>query len=92
MRRDLQTSGFGDDQSVFVGLSGGEGAGRIQLNQLIFEHAFNILQGADTHRRLWRATTNGQHHVDPDNTSTTDRSRAIERLTSAVRRGHLADL
>jgi hypothetical protein len=42
MRRDLQTSGFGDDQSVFVGLSGGEGAGRIQLNQLIFEHAFNI--------------------------------------------------
>src|SRR5215211_544890 len=31
-------------------------------------HAFNIWLSADTHRRLGRATANGQHHVDLDNT------------------------
>jgi hypothetical protein len=29
MSRNLQPPGFGSDQGVFVGLSGGEGAGRI---------------------------------------------------------------
>ena len=42
MRSDLESSGFGGDQGVFVGLRGGQGAGRIQLHQIIFEHTFNI--------------------------------------------------
>jgi hypothetical protein len=78
MRRDLQTAGFGGDQGVFVSLRRGQRAGRVQLDQLIIEHAFNIRLSADTHRRLGRATANGQHLTDLDNTSTTARSRAIE--------------
>jgi hypothetical protein len=68
VRRDLQTSGFGGDQGVFVGLGCGEGAGGIQLDEIIFEHTCNIWLSADTHRRLRRATANGQHLTDPDNT------------------------
>jgi hypothetical protein len=54
---------------VFVSLGGGEGASRIQLEQIIFEHAFNIWLSGDTHRQLERVTINGQHLTDPDNTS-----------------------
>jgi hypothetical protein len=42
MGGELQPSGFGGDQDVFVGLGGGQGAGRIQLHQIIIiEHTFN---------------------------------------------------
>jgi hypothetical protein len=68
VRRDLQTSGLGDDQSVFVGLSGGERASRVQLHQIIIEHTFNIRSWAASPRPIRRATGNGQHDVDPDNT------------------------
>jgi hypothetical protein len=39
MRRDLEAPGFGADQGVFVGLGGSQGAGRVQLDEIIFEHA-----------------------------------------------------
>jgi hypothetical protein len=39
---DLEAAGFGGDEGVFVGFCCGQGAGRIQLHQIIFEHAFNI--------------------------------------------------
>ena len=42
MSSNLQPAGFGGDQGVFVGLSRGQGAGRIQPHQFIFEHTFNI--------------------------------------------------
>jgi hypothetical protein len=43
MSSELQPSGFGGDQGVFVGLRGGQSAGRIQLHQIIIiEHTFNI--------------------------------------------------
>jgi hypothetical protein len=35
MSGDLEPPGFGGDQGVFVRLSSGQGAGRIQLHQLI---------------------------------------------------------
>jgi hypothetical protein len=38
MRGELQPADFGGDQGVFVGLSGSQSAGRIQLHQIIFEH------------------------------------------------------
>ena len=44
---DVQPPRFGGDQGVFVGLSRGEGAGCIQLHQIIFEHTFNIWVKAD---------------------------------------------
>jgi hypothetical protein len=47
MRRDLEAPGFGADQGVFVGLGGSQGAGRVQLDEIIFEHAFNIWRGTD---------------------------------------------
>jgi hypothetical protein len=41
MPSDLESAGFGGDQSVFVGLRGSQGCGRIQLDQIIiFEHIF----------------------------------------------------
>ena len=39
---ELQPSGFGGDQGVFVGLGCGQSVGGIQLDQIVFEHAFNI--------------------------------------------------
>lgn len=49
MPSDLEPARFGGDQSVFVGLRGGKGCGRIQFNQgIIFEHSFNIEEKADT--------------------------------------------
>jgi hypothetical protein len=39
---DLEPAGFGGGEGVFVGLGCGEGVVRIQLHQIIFEHAFNI--------------------------------------------------
>jgi hypothetical protein len=41
MSGDLEPPGFGGDQGVFVGLGGGQGAGRIQIHQIIIiiEHA-----------------------------------------------------
>jgi hypothetical protein len=32
---DVESSGFGGDKGVFVGLGCGQGAGGVQLNQLI---------------------------------------------------------
>jgi hypothetical protein len=44
MGGDLESSGFGGDQGVFVGLRGGQGAGRIQLHQIIIiEHRFQYM-------------------------------------------------
>jgi hypothetical protein len=50
MSGDLEPPGFGGDQGVFVGLGGGQGAGRIQIHQIIIiiEHAFNIRRITDT--------------------------------------------
>jgi hypothetical protein len=39
---DVEPPGFRGDQGVFVGLRGSQGAGGVELGQLIFEHAFNI--------------------------------------------------
>jgi len=39
---DVEAAGFGGDQGVFVGFCCGQGAVRIQLHQIAFEHAFNI--------------------------------------------------
>ena len=36
---ELQPSGFGGDQGVFVGLGCGQSVGGIQLDQIVFEHA-----------------------------------------------------
>ena len=44
---ELQPSGFGGDQGVFVGLGCGQSLGGIQLDQIIFEHAFNIWLESD---------------------------------------------
>jgi hypothetical protein len=54
---------------VFVGLGGGQGAGRIQLDQIIFEHTFNIKGRADIDSTIRHSATDGQHLTDPDNTS-----------------------
>jgi hypothetical protein len=51
MGRDMEPAGFGTDQGVFVGLGRRQGAGGIQLDQFIFEHAFNIWVGADIPQR-----------------------------------------
>jgi hypothetical protein len=49
MSGELEPPGFGGDQGVFVGLGCGQGAGRIQLHQIIiFEHTFNIKPRGDT--------------------------------------------
>jgi hypothetical protein len=69
MGGELQPSGFGGDQDVFVGLGGGQGAGRIQLHQIIIiEHTFNIRRSGDTPPALRRVTANRQHLTNPDNT------------------------
>ncbi len=65
---DVESAGFGGDQVVFVGLSSGQGAGLIQLHQIIFEHTFNIRPRDDSLTAIRRHVANGQHHVDPDNT------------------------
>jgi hypothetical protein len=44
MGGDLESSGFGGDQGVFVGLGCGQGAGRIQLHQIIIiEHRYQYM-------------------------------------------------
>jgi hypothetical protein len=65
---DLESAGFGGGQGVFVGLGGGQGAGRIQLDQIIFEHTFNIKGGPDTFSTVRYSAANGQHLTDRDNT------------------------
>jgi hypothetical protein len=72
MGRDVEPAGFGKDQGVFVGLGRRQGGGGIQLDQFIFEHAFNIWVGADTPQRLGVSQSNGQHQIDPDNTRVVD--------------------
>ena len=47
---DLQPPSFGGDQGVFVSLGSCEGAGGIQLHEIIFEHTFNIWLGSGTPR------------------------------------------
>ena len=39
VRGDMEAAGFGGDEGVFVGFGGGQGFIRIQLHQIIFEHA-----------------------------------------------------
>ena len=58
MSGDLEPSGFRGDQGVFVGVSGSQRAGSVQLGQIIFEHSFNIKGGPDTFRSsgAWGAT------------------------------------
>jgi hypothetical protein len=68
MSRNLKPADLRGDQDVFVGLGGGQGAGRIQLHQIIFEHIFNIRSGGATPGPIRHTTANRQHHVDPDNT------------------------
>ena len=46
-----EPAGFGGDQGVFVSLRRGQRCGRIQLHQIIFEHAFNILLRSDADLR-----------------------------------------
>ena len=66
---DLEPSGFGGGQGVFVGLGCGQGAGRIQLHQIIIiEHTFNIKGAPDTFPPFGPAAASEQHLADPDNT------------------------
>ena len=60
MRRNVEAAGFGRDQEVFVVLRGSQRSGCVELDQVIFEHAFNIWLGTDILRRtgLPRATDN----------------------------------
>ena len=39
MRGELEAADFGRGEGAFVRLDGGQGAGRIQLHQVVFEHA-----------------------------------------------------
>jgi hypothetical protein len=55
MRSDLESADLGGDQGVFVGLGCSQGFGGIQLDQIIFEHAFNIWLEADILRPFRRA-------------------------------------
>ena len=66
---DLQPPSFGGDQGVFVSLGSCQGAGDIQLHQIIFEHTFNIWLSAATPPDIRRPRRNGQHHANPDNTT-----------------------
>jgi hypothetical protein len=68
MGGDLEPADLGGDHGVFVGLGGGQRAGRIQLDEIIFEHTFNIEPWAAALWPIRRTAANGQHHVDPDNT------------------------
>ena len=68
MRGNLEPADLGGDQGVFVGLRSSQGASRIQLHQISFEHTFNIRSWSATPAPIRRVTANGQHHVDPDNT------------------------
>jgi hypothetical protein len=38
MRGEVQAADLGGGEGVFIGLGGGQGAGRIQLHQIIIEH------------------------------------------------------
>jgi hypothetical protein len=68
MPSDLESAGFSGYQSVFVGLRGSQGCGRIQLDQIIiFEHIFNIKRRPDTLPAIQRVASNGQHFTGPDN-------------------------
>ena len=63
MGGDLESPVSAVIRCVFAGaLRGGQGAGRIQLHQIIIiEHTFNIRRSADTFPRPGPAATNGQH-------------------------------
>jgi hypothetical protein len=76
MARDLETAGLGRDQNVFVALGCGQRPGRIQLHQILFEHIFNIRPCPHSPSPVWRVIANGQHHIDPDNTSRPKSQRA----------------
>jgi hypothetical protein len=54
---------------VFVGLGCSQGFGGVQLDQIIFEDAFNIWLEADRLPTFRRAVANRQHLTDQDNTS-----------------------
>jgi hypothetical protein len=69
---DVEAAGFSSDQGVFVMLCGGQRACRVQLAEIIFEHAFNIRLGTDIPRKLDTAATNRQHQMNPDNTCAHD--------------------
>ena len=70
MSGDLKPADFGGDQGVFVGLGSGQGAGRIQLHQviIIIEHTFNIRLEADTSPAKRHPATDRQHLANWDNT------------------------
>jgi hypothetical protein len=63
MRGQVQAADLGRGEGAFVRLGGGQGAGRIQLHQIVFEHAFNIWPTADNPRQLDTPPSNGQHHA-----------------------------
>jgi hypothetical protein len=67
MRSDLQPTDLRGDQDAFVGLGRGEGADRIQLHQIIFEHIYQYRARSRPSPTIRRATANGQHLTDPDN-------------------------
>jgi hypothetical protein len=68
MRGDLEPAVLRGDQDVFVCLGCGQRAGRIPVDEIIFEHIFNIRSWAAIPRPIRRTAANGQLHVDPDNT------------------------
>ena len=66
VRSDLQAPGLGGDQGVFVRLSRSQRASGIQLDQVAFEHTFNL----SAHARHFFAPfdtrqANGQHQAKP---------------------------
>jgi hypothetical protein len=72
MRRNVEAAGFSGDQGVFVVLRRSQRGCRVELGEIIFEHAFNIWLSTDIPRRLDTAATNRQHLADPDNTCAHD--------------------
>jgi hypothetical protein len=62
MRRNVEAAGFGRDQEVFVVLRGSQRFGCVELDEVIFEHAFNIWLGPDILRIRTASATSCGHH------------------------------
>jgi hypothetical protein len=79
MGGDLESADLGGDQGVFVGLGCSQGGCGIQLDQIIFEHAFNIWLKAD----ILRSFDAPQHTDNTSRIRTTPMSVPGHGITSA---------
>ena len=87
MRRNVEAAGFGGDQGVFVVLCGGQRACRVELAEVIFEHAFNIWLATDIPARFGSPRSNGQHLADSDNTCAHDNCAPRQRVAQSAHFG-----